>query len=433
MHLSYKKFRSNKVKKILSIIGIVTLCTVGVCAVPSIRNSLQPISNKLFNSSKIIFKSSNHSDESNIGLNLSWQVSNLDIQINAKSAILVDENSGQILFEKSPHEKLAIASVTKIMTMLLICESIDNNQISLDDMVTCSEYANSVKEAQIYLAVNEKMSVRDMLKGIAVVSGNDASIALAEKIALSEDAFVVKMNEKAKELNMNNTNFANCTGLPNDNNYSSAYDVSLMSRELMKHEVIKPFLKIWLDSLRDGKFMLANRNRLIRFYEGATGIKTGSTEKAGFCLSASATREGLSLISVVLGSESSDKRFEDSKKLLDHGFVNYAAIDELNCDEIVGRVKVKKGNIEELEVKIKDTKRPVISKSKRNLVRKEIKLPAYVKAKIKQGDKIGEIIYKIDNTEIYRVDLVAVSDIKKISFGHAISKTFKDWINIGRK
>ena len=249
-----------------------------------------------------------------------------DVATSAKASILIEQETGRVLQEKEADTKLPIASVTKIMTMLLIMEEIDGGRLTLADEVTVSEYAMSMGGSTMFLEAGEVLTVSDMLKGIAVASANDGCVAMAEHISGSTEAFISLMNKRAKELGMNNTNFVNTNGLDADGHYSSARDVAIMARELCKHEKIFDYTTIWTDSLRDGKFELANTNKLVRFYRGATGLKTGSTDLAGCCLCASATRDGLSLISVVLGAPTSKERFADASGLLDYGFANYRVV-----------------------------------------------------------------------------------------------------------
>ena len=250
--------------------------------------------------------------------------SRLLFSIQSKSAILLEADTGTILYEKNSHEQLRPASVTKVMTLLLIMEAIDSGKISLDDMVGCSERARKMGGSQIWLNETEELSVNDMLKAICVVSANDCCVAMSEFIAGSEEMFVDMMNKRAKELGMNDTNFANCHGLDTDNHLTSAHDIGVMSRELIKHEKILEYSSIWMDSLRDGKSELVNTNKLIRFYDGANGLKTGSTSLAKYNLSATAKRNDMQLIGVVMCAPTSAERFEDAKKLLDYGFANFA-------------------------------------------------------------------------------------------------------------
>ena len=248
--------------------------------------------------------------------------------VEAGSAVLMEKETGTVLYEENAHDKLEPASVTKVMTLLLVMEAVDDGRLALDDMVTVSAHAAGMGGSQIYMKEGEQLTVRDMLKAVAVVSGNDCAVALAEHLAGSEEGFVALMNQRAAELGMEDTCFVNCTGLPAAGHLTCAYDIALMSRELiLNHPEIREFTTIWMDSLRDGQFQLSNTNKLIRFYEGATGLKTGSTDAAGYCLSATAERDGMELIAVVLKSPTSDQRFESAKSLLNFGFANYTLTD----------------------------------------------------------------------------------------------------------
>jgi len=251
--------------------------------------------------------------------------SDTKLDINAKSAVLMDANTGTLIYEMNKDERLSPASVTKIMTLLLVFEALEQGKIKLDDMVSVSENASSMGGSQIFLEPGEEMSVDDMIKSVVVASANDAAVALAEYVGGSEEAFVYMMNKRARELKMENTHFENATGLDNDtvNHLTTAYDIALMSRELLKHEKIMEFTTIWMDNVRNGEFGLSNTNKLIRFYRGATGLKTGSTSKAGFCISATAKRENLHLISVIMGAETSQQRNASAVKMLDFGFAGY--------------------------------------------------------------------------------------------------------------
>ncbi len=257
--------------------------------------------------------------------------------LQAKSAILMDYETGTILYEKAPDEKLPIASLTKIMTILLVLEAIDDGKLSLEDKVQISEYASSMGGSQVFLHEGETISVDSLLKAVVVASGNDASVALAEKIAGTHEVFVSRMNDRAKELGMTNTRFANSTGLPADNHYSTAKDVSLMSRELLKHPLYFRWSTIWVDTLDESrnKTELANTNKLVRFYDGSDGIKTGSTQEAGYCLSATAKRGNMRLLSIVLNAPSTKVRFSESSKMMDYGFANYEMVSVLKKDQVV--------------------------------------------------------------------------------------------------
>lgn len=349
---------------------------------------------------------------------------NTDLGLNAKSAILMDEATGNILYESNPDERLPIASVTKVMTMLLIMEAVDSGKISLDDMVTVSENAMSYGGSTMFLETGEQLTVNDMLKGIAVASANDGCVAMAEHLAGSESAFVDMMNEKAKELGMENTHFMNTNGLDEDDHYSSARDVAIMSRELMKHETIFNYTSIWMDTLRGGKFQLANTNKLIRFYDGANGLKTGSTSKALCCLSAAAKRNDMQLIAVVLGAPTSAERFASAKSLLDYGFANYAVNTQITAGDEVQKIAVEKGVDKEVGVVAGDSCSTLVKKGQEDNITKEIKIDETITAPIEAGQKIGTMTISRDGEVIADIDLNASSAVEKKGIGLIIKDFF---------
>ena len=349
---------------------------------------------------------------------------NTDLGLNAKSAILMEEATGNILFESNPDERLPIASVTKVMTMLLIMEAVDSGKISLDDMVTVSENAMSYGGSTMFLETGEQLTVNDMLKGIAVASANDGCVAMAEHLAGSESAFVDMMNEKAKELGMENTHFMNTNGLDEDDHYSSARDVAIMSRELMKHETIFNYTSIWMDTLRGGKFQLANTNKLIRFYDGANGLKTGSTSKALCCLSAAAKRNDMQLIAVVLGAPTSAERFASAKSLLDYGFANYAVNTQITAGDEVQKIAVEKGVDKEVGVVAGDSCSTLVKKGQEDNITKEIKIDETITAPIEAGQKIGTMTISRDGEVIADIDLNASSAVEKKGIGLIIKDFF---------
>lgn len=334
----------------------------------------------------------------------------------AKSAILVEASGGKVLYEQNSDEQLSIASVTKIMTMLIIMEKIDSGALQLDEIVTASENAQSYGGSTMFLEAGEQLSVHDMLKGIAVASANDGCAAMAEHIAGSEAAFVEMMNKRAGELGMENTHFMNTNGLDEDGHYSTARDVAVMSRELIKHKKIFDYTTIWTDSLRDGKFELANTNKLIRFYKGATGLKTGSTSKAGCCLSATAERDGMELIAVVLGTADSKTRFASASALLNYGFAGYKVHRELEKGEPVGKVNVLKGVCDNVGTIAQDGYSYLTAKTETKDVEKTIKLPDNVTAPVKKGDKLGEIVFSTQGEDDVIIDIVASEDVNKKAF-----------------
>ena len=349
---------------------------------------------------------------------------NTDLGLNAKSAILMEESTGNILYESNPDERLPIASVTKVMTMLLIMEAVDSEKISLDDMVTVSENAMSYGGSTMFLETGEQLTVNDMLKGIAVASANDGCVAMAEHLAGSESAFVDMMNEKAKELGMENTHFMNTNGLDEEDHYSSARDVAIMSRELMKHETIFNYTSIWMDTLRGGKFQLANTNKLIRFYDGANGLKTGSTSKALCCLSAAAKRNDMQLIAVVLGAPTSAERFASAKSLLDYGFANYAVNTQITAGDEVQKIAVEKGVDKEVGVVAGDSCSTLVKKGQEDNITKEIKIDETITAPIEAGQKIGTMTISRDGEVIADIDLNASSAVEKKGIGLIIKDFF---------
>ena len=340
-------------------------------------------------------------------------------EVEAKSALLMDVATGTVLHEQNAHEALAPASVTKVMTLLLIMEAIDSGKIGWGDMVTASESAAAKGGSQIFLKVGESMSVTDMLKSIAVSSANDAACAMAEHIAGSEEAFVGLMNQRAGELGMQDTHFVNCTGLDDDpdakDHLTSAYDIALMSRELLvNHPDIQKFTTIWMDTIRDGAFGLSNTNKLVRFYRGCTGLKTGYTSGAGHCLSASAQRDGLSLIAVVLGAESSQERFQACKQLLDYGFANFALVKP----ELTGEntVAVKLGTEKTVTAVPSELPQLLIDKAQRADVNIHIELVEEVTAPVSQGQKLGMLTVRAGEQVLAQVNMIAKEAVPKLTW-----------------
>lgn len=361
------------------------------------------------------------------------QVSQNSLNLESGAAILIDQKSGQILYEYNSHEQLRPASVTKIMSILLIMEAIDSGQISLTDKVSCSEKASSMGGSQIWLTTTETLTVEDMLKSICVVSANDCTVAMAEYLCGSTEAFVEKMNQRAKELGMNDTCFKNCHGIDEDGHITSAYDISLMSRELLeKHPSITNFTTIWMDSIRDGKSELVNTNKLVRNYEGCTGLKTGSTSLALFNLSASATRNDLSLIAVIMRAPTTAIRFSEAKKLLDYGFNNFSSVSLSKENEIVKNITVEKGVEENLNAIYSKNNSYTIHKGEESKIRQEVNIPDTVSAPIAQGQKIGEIKYYIDNNLISTVDILSDRSINRNTFIHMSGYIIKKWFSLLR-
>ena len=338
-------------------------------------------------------------------------------EVAAKSAVLMDIATGTVLGQQNPHEPLAPASVTKVMTMLLIMEAIDSGKIGWDDPVTASEAAAAKGGSQIYLKVGETMAVSDMVKSIAVSSANDCACAMAEHLAGSESAFVDRMNARAAELGMNDTHFVNCTGLDDgaeaENHRTSAYDIALMSRELLKaHPDIQKYTTIWMDTVRSGSFGLANTNKLIRFYAGATGLKTGFTSKAGYCLSASAQRDGLGLIAVVMGCETSKDRFAACKALLDYGFANFALVTpELPAE---AAVPVRLGAADTVAAEPSEDPRLLVEKELRGSVTTEVTLEPELTAPVSRGQRLGTLTVRAGDRVLAQVPLVAADAVERL-------------------
>ena len=343
----------------------------------------------------------------------------VELDLAGKSALLMDVATGTVLYESNAHERLAPASVTKVMTMLLIMEAIDSGKIGWEDTVTASEAAAAKGGSQVYLKVGETMTVTDMLKSIAVSSANDCACAMAEHIAGAESAFVTMMNEKARELGMNDTHFVNCTGLDDGENASehktSAHDIALMSRELLKnHPDIKKFTTIWMDTIRSGTFGLSNTNKLVRFYQGATGLKTGFTSGAGYCLSATAQREGMELIAVVMGAETSPARNAACKSLLDYGFANFAVVNpELTEAE---PIPVKMGEIASVDARLSGSGGLLIDKAKKNSVTMELQVEPFVTAPVSQGQRVGTLTVKAGEQPLGEIPLVAAQAVERLTF-----------------
>ena len=349
---------------------------------------------------------------------LAVPVSAADMNIPAKSAVLMDVETGRLLYEQNAHQPLPPASVTKVMTMLLIMEAIDSGRIGWDDQVVTSEAAAAKGGSQVFLKVGEHMSVADMVKSIAVSSANDCACAMAEHIAGTESAFVALMNSRAKELGMNDTHFVNCTGLDDDPNakehLTSAYDIAVMSRELMKnHPDIKKYTTIWMDTVRDGAFGLSNTNKMVRFYPGATGLKTGFTAKAGYCLSATALREGMELVAVVMGCDSSKTRFAACKSLLDHGFATYALISPQGKQS---QVPVRLGTADSVTAIPTGENAVLIEKAQKNLIQQEIQLLDTIDAPVSKGQRLGTMYIKAGEQVLREIPLVAETAVPKLTF-----------------
>ena len=359
---------------------------------------------------------------------LPLQARGAQLEVEAKSALLMDAATGTVLYEHNAHEALAPASVTKVMTMLLIMEAIDSGRIGWEDMVTTSETAAEKGGSQIYLKVGETMCVSDMVKSIAVSSANDCACAMAEHIAGSEAAFVEQMNARAKELGMQDTNFVNCTGLDDDEkakeHKTSAHDIAQMSRELMvNHPDIKQFTTIWMDTVRKGEFGLSNTNKLVRFYPGATGLKTGFTSQAGYCLSATAQREGMELIAVVMGCENSAKRFAACKAMLDYGFANYALITPQQQEQAV--VPVKLGTESHVPAVLGAHNALLIEKSQKGMITTELTLEEQVSAPVSKGQRLGTFTVKAGEQILLQAPMVAQREVPRLKLGQIFVEVLK--------
>ena len=339
--------------------------------------------------------------------------------VSAPSAILMEEATGEVLYEKNAHERLAPASVTKIMTLLLVMEALESGRIGWDDTVTASAAAAAKGGSQIYLEENEQLPLEEMLKSVVVSSANDCATALAEHIAGSESAFVQMMNERAAELGMTDTHFVNCTGLDDEpdaaEHLTTAYDIALMSRELLKHEEIKKYTTIWMDTVRNGEFGLSNTNKLVRFYDGTTGLKTGYTSAAGHCLSASAKRGGMELIAVVLHCDSSPHRFESAKALLNYGFANYALITP-QPDEAIGAMPVRLGTQERVTPVLQTDAPVLVDKALAAGVQSTVQLAERVTAPVEQGQTLGMLTVASNGQTLAEIPLVAPEAIPALTW-----------------
>ena len=350
--------------------------------------------------------------------------------ITAPSAVLMETSSGKILFEKNPHEQRPCASITKVMTMLLVCEAIDNGKLSLDDTITASAHAASMGGSDIWLEEGETMSADDMIKATVVASANDAAVALAEHLCGSEEVFVEKMNEKASQLGMKDTVFKNCNGLDEDGHITSAYDVAVMSRELMKHEMIFEYTSIWLDNLRDGKTQIVNTNKLLKTYNGITGLKTGTTNDAGCCMAASAKRGDMSLVAVVLGCNSGKERFSDAAALLDYGFANFSVTQLKAPEDLPKTIKVENGMQGNIGIGCDVNASIVLDKNSSSKIVSKIDLPESIEAPVVSGQKLGTVTYSLDGNAVKSFEISALQDAEKISFASVFSVLLNSIISL---
>ena len=340
-----------------------------------------------------------------------------ELTLDAPSALLMEKQTGTVLFAKDEHTPREPASVTKVMTLLLTMEAVDSGALSYDDAVTGSAHAASMGGSQIWLKEGEQMRVEDLIKAVCVVSGNDAAVALGEHLAGSEEAFVARMNERAKELGMNDTHFVNCTGLPAEGHVTSAYDIALMSRELILHHPdIRRFTTIWMDSLRDGQSMLVNTNKLVRFYPGATGLKTGSTSTAKYCISATAEKDGMELIAVILGGSTSDKRFADAKALLNYGFASYALVTAAP-ESPLPAVPVTLGTQKTVQTVLTPDNALLLEKNRAGGLTQSLALPETLEAPIEAGEPLGTLdIFDAGGTAVASLPLLAGESVARVTW-----------------
>lgn len=339
-------------------------------------------------------------------------------EVKAKSCILMEVETGQILFENNADERLAPASITKVMSLLLVMEALERGDIKLDTIITASEHACSMGGSQIWLEPGEQMSVDELLKATVIASANDATVALGEQLAGSEEGFVALMNKRAKELGMNNTNFINCTGLDAEGHLTTAHDVAVMSAALIRHELIKKYSTVWMDSLRNGESELTNTNKLVRFYEGCTGLKTGTTSTAGYCLSATAKRDGMELVAVVMDGQTSNDRFEGAKKLLNFGFANFG-FSKVKAD--LGErthINVDKGVESEIPISAEGGFNILLPKTAKGEIKQQISLPDSIAAPIKKGDTVGKVTLSVDGEQIGVINIKADEGCDRLNITH---------------
>lgn len=373
----------------------------------------------LFCSMPVTAKIASECDVSDVDVPLSTETVNTAVgqklDIKAKSAVLLEPNTGKILYEMNGDEKLPPASITKVMSLLLVMEALDRGDFDLETVVSASEHACSMGGSQIWLEPGEGMTVDDLLRATVIASANDACVALGELVAGSEEGFVALMNQKAKELGMTATTFKNCTGLDAEGHLTSAHDVAVMSGELIKHELIKDYSTVWMDSLRNGESELVNTNKLVRFYKGTTGLKTGTTSQAKYCLSATAEREGLSLVAVIMAGESSNDRFEGAKKLLDYGFANYT-FSKIDANLTETDIAVSMGDINKVKVQAKGSVSLLLQKTDKNNIKRTVVWNEKIEAPIKKGEILGYVNIYNGEENIGRIEIKADEEVKKRDF-----------------
>ena len=353
------------------------------------------------------------------------------LSLSCASAVLMEKETGTLLYEQNAHEQLEPASVTKVMTLLLVMEAVDSGRVSLEDTVTVSAYAAGMGGSQVYLKEGEQMSVAEMIKCVTVVSGNDCAVALAEHLAGSETAFVAQMNQRAQELGMEDTTFLNCTGLPAQGHVTSAYDIALMSRELiLNHPSIREYTTIWMDSIRDGAFGLTNTNRLIRFYQGATGLKTGSTDSALYCMSATAERDGMELIAVVMKAPTTAQRFEDAKTLLDYGFANYALVN-VYPDAPLAPIDVLLGTADQVQPQLARDCRLLVRRGEESQITTQLELAQDVEAPVEQGQVLGSLKVYVGEELRDTIPILSAQQVDRLTVPGIFSRMLRQLLMAG--
>ena len=369
--------------------------------------------------------SENLSDDIYNNYELTTATNNTDLNIKAKSCCLMEAKTGKILYKQNENEKTAPASITKIMSLILIMEAIEKNYFNLKTKITASEHACSMGGSQIWLEPGETMTVDELLRATVIASANDATVALAEAISGSEEGFVKEMNAKCKELKMNNTTFKNATGLDAEGHLTTAKDIATMSKELIKYDLIKKYSTVWMDSLRNGESELVNTNKLVRFYEGCTGLKTGTTGNAGYCLSATAKRNDMELIAVILDGQTSKERFNGASKLLDYGFANYTFKTIEPNTKLLNNIKCKNGLKKDLKITASKKIYTLINKGSNKEINQILNLPKYVTAPIYKGDIIGKIYVEADGEKIGAIPVLADENIVKLNFFSSLTLLLK--------
>ena len=374
------------------------------------------------------FASSAENEEKNkADLNYFYSSANIDLEYSVGSVYLCEATTGKVLYAENEFKAASLASVTKVMTLLLVCEALEEGRINLNDIVVVSKKAASMGGSQVFLEEGERISVEELIKATVIASGNDSSVALAELCAGSESEFVKQMNAKSTELGLKNTHFENTTGLDDTttNHYSCAADIAKMSQELIKHEIILKYSSIWQDTIRNGEFTLTNTNRLVRYYDGCNGLKTGSTDKAGFCISATAKRGNMQLIAVVMGAQTKDQRNEVARSLLDYGFANFALFEI--PEKYIENISVKSGISDGVPI-FSSPIRVVVNKSDLSKIQLEYEIPESLSAPIKAGDIVGKIIYKINGEQIEKSDIYVKDSVEKINVGKIFTRIIKRMI-----